>query len=125
MRRVITVTVAALIVLLAVAYSAPTGHARSAQGDNYQCDWYARTFSNNEGWNLGTYHITWSNWDGTLAHNDNRFDSSNNETYHLYTTGHDQTTTSDGTDQYRWTQIIRGGYSSDYEYVDEWSHNGC
>jgi hypothetical protein len=116
-----------MMVALSLAYSASAGHSRAAQGDTYQCDHWLGYLSNNQSHPLAYYNISWSNWDtvGGLYHDDYRQDGSQNTTYFEYTNGHDQTTTSTGNDAFLQTYIVRGGYSSDQEYVDEWSHNGC
>lgn len=130
MRRLLPPIIAALMVAASLAYSATNArasHSRATQGDTYECAYWLGYLSNNQSHYLPYYYITWSNWDttGGLYHNDYRQDANYNITYHVYTNGHDQTTTSSGNDTLLQTYIVRGGSASDQEYVDEWSHNGC
>lgn len=114
-------------VAAAVAVTATLAGPAVASHRGVQCDAAYGYISDNQKAYLYYANINWSDWASDLAYHAIRVDLAGNETFHQYAPagGGTSTTTSDGYDVYRRTVIQRGGYSSTYFQMFEYSHAGC
>ena len=122
MRRIFLVLLVGLVCASLVAAS-PTfaGHR------NTLCNQWADYYGNNEQVYLPLRWINWSDW---YSHGDyiaRRYNSAWDVTYQQWVPGYTShsTTTSNGFDLYRASSIQRGGYTTVFGQVVQWSHTNC
>jgi hypothetical protein len=125
MRGKVGLVVAATAMVLAIGTGAASaGHAA------YECDWDNWVFTDNNfgRWSLELDWINWSYYDSTGDYIAWRFDQYGNSTMRVWHPGSEPAAghiTSDGLDNYRYTDIQRAGYGWRQYGMSEYSHAGC